>query len=89
MFVSGKEGRVICLSSRTNLDGDRFRPCGHLGRSGVVGHAYAESTIRAIADQLILARSLEAVEFTIEGAIVRVPENRADPVTWKTGEFRA
>lgn len=65
----------------SNLDGDRLRPGGESGRSRIVGNPNAERVPYAIACQLILASSLEAVKFPIERAVVGIAENGAHTVT--------
>lgn len=66
----------------THLDGDRLRPGGESGRSRIVGNPNAERVPYAIACQLILASSLEAVKFPIERAVVGIAENGAYTVTF-------
>lgn len=62
------------------LDSDRLRPGRGSGRSAVVGNPYAERVLDAIGGQLVLARALEGEELAVEGPVVGVPENRAEPV---------
>lgn len=65
-----------------HLDGDRLRPSGQSGRSCIVGNPNAERVPRAIACQLILASSLEAVKFPIERSVMGITENGAHAVTF-------
>jgi len=65
------------------LYSDSFSPRWEFRFSGIIGYSYAECVRETIGNQLIFARSLKAIEFTVERTVMRISENRANSVTWK------